>query len=124
MDIKKIPFLVICLSIVSVSCKKDAHIDPLTNVVLAKSGQIRVECADCTLTYSILSESYTVNVISSKDISFSYVSDFKLTTSISTKTKQNIRLAVFDSYGRQLSNELDVYTAGEYKTDSFNIKLD
>ena len=124
MDIKKIPFLIICLSIVSVSCKKEANIDPLTNVVFPMSGQIRVECADCTLTYSILSKNYTVNVISSKDISFSYVSDFKLTTSISTKTKQNIRLAVFDSYGRQISNELDVYTAGEYKTDSFNIKLD
>jgi hypothetical protein len=124
MDIKKIPFLIICLSLVSVSCKKDVNIDALTNIVIPKSGTIHIECADCTITYSILTDNYTVSVLNSKDIPFTYVSDFKLKTAVSAKTKQNIRLAVFDSYGRQVSNELELYAPGVSKMDSFDIKLD
>jgi len=124
MDKKRILLLMICLSLLTASCKKDANIDPLTNVVFAKSGTIRVECEKCSLTYSVLKENYTIEVINSKDIQFSYISDFNLKTTITANTPQNIRLAVFDSYGRQVSNELNTYDPGEYQTDSFSIEIE
>lgn len=123
MDIKT-PFLIICISLITAGCKKDADIDPLTNVVFAKSGIIRVECSSCSVTYSVLDDNYTINVINSKDIVFDYVSDFKLKTSITASTKQNIRLAVFDSYGRQISNELNTYDPGQDQMDTFSIEID
>jgi len=95
----------------------------LSNVVFPKNGVIRVECTDCALTYTILKDNFAVDVKNSEDVKFSYVSDFELKTSINSKKKQNIRLAVFDSYGRMVSNELSSIEQGVSKIDSFNIKV-
>ena len=120
----KITFLIFYLSIFFVGCKKSSELDPLSNVVFSKNGMIRVECADCSLNYSVLKDSYAVAVKNSTDIKFTYVSDFELKTTISSNKKQNIRLAVFDAYGRMISNELTSYDQGDFKIGTFNIKID
>jgi len=123
MNTRRITFLIFCLAVLFASCKKDSGLDPLSNVVFPKNGVIRVECADCALTYTILKDNFAVDVKNSEDVKFSYVSDFELKTSINSKKKQNIRLAVFDSYGRMVSNELSSIEQGVSKIDSFNIKV-
>lgn len=120
----RITFLIFCFSIFFVGCKKSSELDPLSNVVFSKNGMIRVECADCSLNYSVLKDSYAVAVKNSTDIKFTYVSDFELKTTISSNKKQNIRLAVFDAYGRMISNELTSYDQGDFKIGTFNIKID
>jgi len=123
MNTRRITFLIFCIALLFASCKKDSGLDPLSNVVFPKNGVIRVECADCALTYTILKDNFAVDVKNSEDVKFSYVSDFQLKTSINSKKKQNIRLAVFDSYGRMVSNELSSIEQGVSKIDSFNIKV-
>ncbi|MCX2486459.1 hypothetical protein [Pedobacter sp. MR2016-24] len=123
MNTRRITFLIFCIALLFASCKKDSGLDPLSNVVFPKNGVIRVECADCALTYTILKDNFAVDVKNSEDVKFSYVSDFELKTSINSKKKQNIRLAVFDSYGRMVSNELSSIEQGVSKIDSFNIKV-
>jgi len=123
MNTNRITFLIFCFSLLFVSCKKDSGMDPLSNVVFSKNGVIRVECADCALNYSVQKDSYDVNVTESEDIKFTYVSDVKLTTTINSKKKQNIRLAVFDAYGRIVSNELTSFDQGDSKIATFNIKI-
>jgi len=123
MNTRRITFLIFCLAVLFASCKKDSGLDPLSNVVFPKNGVIRVECADCALTYTILKDNFAVDVKNSEDVKFSYISDFELKTSINSKKKQNIRLAVFDSYGRMVSNELSSIEQGVSKIDSFNIKV-
>lgn len=120
----RITFLIFCLSLLFVGCKKSSELDPLSNVVFSKNGVIRIECADCSLNYSVLKDTYAVAVKNSTDIKFTYVSDFELTTTISSNKKQNIRLAVFDAYGRMISNELTAYDQGDFKIDKFTIKID
>ncbi|RAJ37140.1 hypothetical protein [Pedobacter cryoconitis] len=112
-----------CLSLAFTSCKKDSGLDPLSNVLFAKDGVIRVECADCTLNYTVINDKYAVGIKNSEDVKFSYVSDFELKTTIQSPKKQLIRLIVMDSYGRTVSNELTAIDAGEPKTDSFKIKI-
>lgn len=119
----RITYLIFCLSLLFVGCKKSSELDPLANVVFSKNGMIRVECADCSLNYSVLKDNYAVAVKSSTDIKFTYVSDFELKTTISSNKKQNIRLAVFDAYGRMISNELTSYDQGDFKIGTFNIKI-
>ncbi|MDO7744009.1 MAG: hypothetical protein MUP99_09555 [Pedobacter sp.] len=123
MNTRRITFLIFCIALLFASCKKDSGLDPLSNVVFPKNGVIRVECTDCALTYTILKDNFAVDVKNSEDVKFSYVSDFELKTSINSKKKQNIRLAVFDSYGRMVSNELSSIEQGVSKIDSFNIKV-
>lgn len=123
MNAHRITLLLFCLSLLFVSCKKSSDLDPLSNVVFSKNGMIRVECADCSLNYSVLKDTYAVDVKNSEDIKFTYVSDFELKTTINSNKKQNIRLAVFDSYGRMVSNELTSYDKGAFKIDTFNIKI-
>ena len=104
-------------------CKKDSSSDPLSDVVFSKDGVIRVECADCMIQYQVLDNKNTVEVKNSEDIRFSYVSDVELKTTINSSQQQNIRLAVFDAYGRVVSNELTTVSAGEARTASFRIKI-
>jgi hypothetical protein len=120
---KKLTLLFISLSLLFVGCKKSSELDPLSNVIFSKDGLIRVECADCSLNYSVLNHNFDVPVKNSTDIKFSYVSDFELKTSISANKKQNIRLVVFDAYGRIISNELTAVDQGVSKIDKFNIKI-
>lgn len=119
----KIIFTFFCLSLAFTSCKKDSGLDPLSNVLFAKDGVIRVECADCMLNYTVINDQYKVGIKNSEDVKFSYVSDFELKTTIQSPKKQMIRLIVIDSYGRTVSNELTAIDAGAPKTDSFKIKI-
>lgn len=123
MHIRKITFLLFCLSLLFVSCKKSSDMDPISNVVFSKNGVIRVECVDCALSYTVLKDNFAVNVKNSEDVKFSYVSDFELKTVINSKKKQNIRLAVFDAYGRIISNQLTSVDPGDQKVDTFSIKI-
>jgi hypothetical protein len=123
MQIRKITFLLFSLSLLFVSCKKSSDMDPLSNVVFSKNGVIRVECVDCALSYTVLKDNYAVTVKNSEEIKFSYVSDFELKTTINTTKKQAIRLAVFDAYGRIVSNQLTTVDPGEQQTDTFSIKI-
>lgn len=122
MRITKITYLFF-LIILLASCKKDAALDPLAYVIFPKNGIIRVECADCSLNYTVLNTNYTVQVKNSQDITFSYISDFELKTTIDTQKKQVVRLTVFDSYGRIITNELQTLNPGDNKTDYFKIKI-
>ena len=117
-------YLLFCISFLFASCKKDSGIDPLSNVILQKNGLIRVECKECTLNYTILDDDYTVQVKNSADVKFNYVSDFELNINITSPETQNIRVAIFDAYGRTVSNQLSSISAGSNKTDSFKIKLE
>lgn len=121
---QRITFLIFCLSLLFTGCAKNSSLDPLSEVVLPKDGMIRVECADCSLTYTVLKDNFAVKVTNSEDVKFTYVSSFELKTSINSKTKQTIRLAVFDSYGRIISNELATIDQGDAKVDTFKIKVD
>jgi len=121
MNAKKITFLIFCLSLLFTGCKKDSGLDPLSNVIFTKNGVIRVECTDCLLNYTVLKDNYTVDVKNSEDISFFYLSDFELKTIINSNKKQNIRLAVFDAYGRMVSNHLSAFDAGDNKAETFRI---
>lgn len=124
MPIQRNTILIFCLSLLFISCKKDAELDPLSYVVFSKKGVIRVECSDCTLHYTVLDNNYEVHIKNTEDINFSYVSDFELKTTINSSKKQEIRLAVFDAYGRIISNQLTSYNKGDYKVDTFKIKID
>jgi hypothetical protein len=123
MNTRKITFLIFCLSLLFASCKKDSPMDPLSDVVFSKNGVIRVECTDCALNYTVLKDNYAVKIKNSEDIKFRYVSDFQLKTTINSTKKQNIRLAVFDAYGRIVSNELTSFDPGDLKEDTFSIKI-
>lgn len=123
MNGKLILFSTLCLALLFTSCKKETGLDPLSNVVFSKDGVIRVECEDCKLEYTVLDNNYAVNVKNSEDVKFTYVSDFELRTNINSNTKQDIRLAVIDSYGRIVSNQLTSFNPGELKTSTFKIKL-
>lgn len=123
MNGKLILLSTLCLALVFTSCKKETGLDPLSNVVFSKDGVIRVECEDCKLEYTVLDNNYAVNVKNSEDVKFTYVSDFELRTNINSNTKQEIRLAVIDSYGRIVSNQLTSFNPGELKTSTFKIKL-
>lgn len=123
MNTKRITFLICCLTLLFASCKKQSGLDPLSNVVFPKNGVIRVECADCALSYTVLKDNFAVDVKNSEDVKFSYVSDFELKTTINSNSAQNIRLAVFDSYGRMISNELTAVEKGSAKINTFNIKV-
>ena len=119
----RITFLICCLTLLFTGCAKNSSLDPLSDVVLPKDGIIRVECTDCALTYSVLKDNFAVNVTNTEDVKFTYVSNFELKTSINSKTKQTIRLAVFDSYGRIISNELAIVNQGDAKVNTFSIKV-
>lgn len=123
MKTKHLPYLLLCICLLFASCKKQTALDPLSNVVFSKNGVIRIECADCKLEYTVLDNNFAIDVKNSKDVQFSYVSDFELKTNINSNANQNIRLAVFDSYGRIISNELASFKPGEFKTDTFKIKI-
>lgn len=97
--------------------------DPLSNVVFAKDGLIRVECVDCQLNYTLLNDSKSFSIRDNQDITFSYVSDVELKTTINVEKEQNIRLVVFDSYGRMVSNELSTLNQGAHKISNFKISL-
>lgn len=116
--------LICCTSLLFTSCSKETGMDPLSTVLFPKDGIIRIECSDCSLTYTVLKDNYAINVANSEDIKFSYVSNFELKTSVNSKTKQNIRLAVFDSRGRIVSNELSTVEGGTSKVNTFSIKAD
>ena len=124
MTIRRTIFLIFCFSLFLFSCKKDSGLDPLSNVVFSKNGIIRVECSDCDLNYTVLDNNYAVQIKNSKDINFTYVSDFELKTTINSNKKQEIRLAVFDAYGRIVSNKLISFDKGDYKVDTFKIRID
>lgn len=123
MQIRKITFLLFSLSLLFVSCKKSSDMDPLSNVVFSKNGVIRVECVDCALSYTVLKDNYAVAVKNSEEVKFSYVSDFELKTTINATKKQAIRLAVFDAYGRIVSNQLTTVDPGDQKSDTFSIRI-
>lgn len=123
MKAKHLAYFTLCLSLLFASCKKQSNLDPLSNVVFSKNGVIRVECTDCKLQYTVLDNNYAIDVKNSKDVQFTYVSDFELKTNINSNADQNIRLAVFDSYGRMVSNELASFKPGEYKADTFKIRI-
>lgn len=123
MKAKYLPYFFLCIGLLFTSCKKQTGFDPLSNVVFSKNGVIRIECADCKLEYTVLDNNFAIDIKNSKDVQFSYVSDFELKTNINSKTEQNIRLAVFDSYGRIVSNELASFKPGEYKADTFKIRI-
>ncbi|WP_442590989.1 hypothetical protein ACSBL2_07130 [Pedobacter sp. AW31-3R] len=116
--------LICCTSLLFTSCSKETAMDPLSTVLFPKDGIIRIECSDCSLTYTVLKDNYAINVANSEDIKFSYVSSFELKTSVNSKTKQNIRLAIFDSRGRIVSNELSTVEEGTSKVNTFSIKAD
>ena len=120
----RITFLICCLTLLFAGCAKKSSLDPLSDVVFPKDGLIRVECTDCSLTYTVLKDNFAVNVANSEDVKFTYLSSFELKTSINSKTKQTIRLAVFDSYGRIISNELATVEQGDAKVNTFSIKVD
>jgi len=120
----KITLLILSIVILFSSCKKDSSLDPLSDVVSSKSGVIRIECTDCSLSYTVLKNNYAVAIKNSEDIQFNYVSNFELKTSIDSKNSQNVRLAVFDSYGRIISNELVSVNSGVSKTNTFAIKVE
>jgi len=116
-------FLIFCLSLILMGCKKESALDPLSNVLFSKAGIIRVECADCVLNYTVLKDNYAVDIVNNEDVKFNYTSDFELKTTINAQKQQTIRLIVFDSYGRLISNELSTLDSGEIKTDSFKIQI-
>lgn len=124
MKVQKNTFLLFTLVFLFSNCKKDPEIDPLGYVILPKQGIIRIECAACSLNYIILNTDYTIEVKNSQDISFSYISNFELKTTINSPKKQSVRLTIFDAYGRIISNELNRLDAGDRQTDSFKIKLE
>ncbi|KIO75021.1 hypothetical protein TH53_23170 [Pedobacter lusitanus] len=123
MNTLRITTIIFCLCLLFTGCKKDSGLDPLSNVLFAKDGVIRVECTDCMLNYTILRDNYVVDVKNSGDFKFSYVSDFELKTTINSTKQQTIRLIVIDSYGRTVSNQLTNLDPGAPKTDSFQIKI-
>lgn len=123
MSTRQFTFLIFCLSQLFISCKKDSGLDPLSNVIFSKNGIIRVECSDCAINYTVLKDNYKVSVKNTEDIKFSYVSDFELRTVINANKKQEIRLAVFDAYGRIISNKLISLDKGEYSIETFTIKI-
>lgn len=123
MNTKRITFLIFCMALLLASCKKDAGLDPLSNVIFPKNGVIRVECTECLLNYTVLKDNYSVDIKNSEDITFSYLSDFELKTIINSNKKQNIRLAVFDSYGRMVSNHLTSFNEGDNKAETFKINF-
>jgi len=121
---RNIIYLLFCIPFLFTSCKKDSEIDPLSNVILQKNGVIRVECNECTLNYTILNDNYTVKVKNNEDVQFNYVSDFELKINITSSQTQNIRLAIFDAYGRTVSNQLSSITAESNKAGSFKISIE
>ena len=106
------------------SCKKDTSLDNLSNVILKREGLLRVECHDCEINYQINSKAYNVEIDKgSNDIAFFYSGDFDLKTEVVSKANQKIRLLVVDSFGRVISNELNTWSAGEVRKQTFMINV-
>ena len=113
-------FILVFLS----SCKKDTSLDNLSNVILKREGLLRVECHDCEINYQINSKAYNVEIDKgSNDIAFFYSGDFDLKTEVVSKANQKIRLLVVDSFGRVISNELNTWSAGEVRKQTFMINV-
>jgi len=113
-------FILVFLS----SCKKDTSLDNLSNVILKREGLLRVECNDCEVNYQVNSKAYNVEIDKgSNDIAFFYSGDFDLKTEVVSKANQKIRLLVMDSFGRVISNELNTWSAGEVRKQTFIINV-
>lgn len=113
-------FILVFLS----SCKKDTSLDNLSNVILKREGLLRVECNDCEINYQVNSKAYNVEIDKgSNDIAFFYSGDFDLKTEVVSKANQKIRLLVVDSFGRVISNELNTWSAGEVRKQTFMINV-
>jgi competence protein ComGF len=113
-------FILVFLS----SCKKDTSLDNLSNVILKREGLLRVECNDCEINYQVNSKAYNVDIDKgSNDIAFFYSGDFDLKTEVVSKANQKIRLLVMDSFGRVISNELNTWSAGEVRKQTFMINV-
>ena len=113
-------FILVFLS----SCKKDTSLDNLSNVILKREGLLRVECNDCEVNYQVNSKAYNVEIDKgSNDIAFFYSGDFDLKTEVVSKANQKIRLLVMDSFGRVISNELNTWSAGEVRKQTFMINV-
>lgn len=113
-------FILVFLS----SCKKDTSLDNLSNVILKREGLLRVECHDCEINYQVNSKAYNVEIDKgSNDIAFFYSGDFDLKTEVVSKANQKIRLLVMDSFGRVISNELNTWSAGEVRKQTFMINV-
>ena len=115
-------FLLLIPALLFVSCKKDS-MEEFSDVVNNKEGVLRVECNSCTVSYTVAQKDYNVQVNDgSEDMKFQYLSDFKLQTKVASKENQNIRVMVIDSFGRVVSNELQSWSEGETRMNSFMIK--
>ena len=113
-------FILVFLS----SCKKDTSLDNLSNVILKREGLLRVECNNCEVNYEVNSKAYNVEIDKgSNDIAFFYAGDFDLKTEVVSKTNQKIRLLVIDSFGRVISNELNTWSEGEVRKQTFMINV-
>lgn len=113
-------FILVFLS----SCKKDTSLDNLSNVILKREGLLRVECNDCEINYQVNSKAYNVEIDKgSNDIAFFYSGDFDLKTEVVSNANQKIRLLVMDSFGRVISNELNTWSAGEVRKQTFMINV-
>lgn len=113
-------FILVLLS----SCKKDNSLDNLSNVILKREGLLRVECNDCEVNYQVNSKAYNVGIDEgSNDIAFFYSGDFDLKTEVVSNTNQKIRLLVIDSFGRVISNELNTWSEGEVRKQTFAINV-
>ncbi|NQX38569.1 hypothetical protein SAMN05421820_101598 [Pedobacter steynii] len=113
-------FILVFLS----SCKKDTSLDNLSNVILKREGLLRVECNNCEINYQVYSKAYNVEIgKGSNDIAFFYSGDFDLKTEVVSKANQKIRLLVIDSFGRVVSNELNTWSEGEVRKQTFMINV-
>lgn len=115
--------LLILLVLSFCSCKKQSITDDLSNVVLNNKGILRVECADCQVSYSVQNKDYNLTITNgSEDIPFFYVTDFNLKTQIKAMEAQGVRLMIIDSYGYVVTNKLNDLREGEIRQESFMVK--
>ena len=115
--------LLVLLVLSFCSCKKQSMTDDLSNVVLNNKGILRVECADCQVSYSVQNKDYNLSITNgSEDIPFFYATDFNLKTEIKAMEAQGIRLMVIDSYGYVVTNKLNDLREGEIRQESFMVK--
>ncbi len=113
-------FIVVALS----SCKKDNSLDSLSQVILKREGLLRVECNKCEVNYQINNKEYSVGIDKgSNDMAFYYSGDVDLKTEVVSKEDQKIRVLVMDSFGRIVSNELNKWTEGESRKQTFVINI-
>ncbi|WP_316839599.1 hypothetical protein [Pedobacter gandavensis] len=106
------------------SCKKDNSLDSLSQVILKREGLLRVECNKCEVNYQINNKEYSVGIDKgSNDMAFYYSGDVDLKTEVVSKEDQKIRVLVMDSFGRIVSNELNKWTEGESRKQTFVINI-